>query len=167
LCRTQAIESAGSSAQSRSHASTGSGMQWNTDTWNAGAFLARPLGLRRRVVAAGGGIANSRSQCGALSSRFVSRQLTMTSPGLKAWLVSPLVQPCTPRRGRPRICWLVPFAYAAESPQVTEASAYGLIQQYRSVGSRKTDRLIPRSTYAKKPGRLHLHIPLQSETKTT
>jgi hypothetical protein len=54
LCRTQEIESAGSSAQSRSHASTGSGMQWKTETWNAGAFLDRPLRVRRQAAAGGG-----------------------------------------------------------------------------------------------------------------
>jgi hypothetical protein len=54
LCRMHEIVSAGSSAQSRSHASHGSGMQLNTETWIAGDFLARPLRLR---AAAGGGIA--------------------------------------------------------------------------------------------------------------
>jgi hypothetical protein len=56
LWRTHEIASAGSSAQSLSHASHGSGMQLNTDTWIAGDFLARPLRLR---AAAGGGIAIS------------------------------------------------------------------------------------------------------------
>ena len=60
LCRTHEIASAGSSAQSRSHASHGSGMQWNSHRWNAEAFLARPLGLRRRAAAGGGAIAISR-----------------------------------------------------------------------------------------------------------